>query len=144
MDQSSELSAARAASELLLQRGVIADGDCVMLIGATVTGYGHARSDLDLLVVGEEAGRRPLHMFYENRRIDLDYLDPEAWEKTKQWVDACAQSVTQQVAGCAPPSVDDRDWWADRFWLYDRVLHGVEITSRVRHRSLEGVTVSRL
>lgn len=144
LDQSAELAVARAVSARLTERGPFEDDDCVMLIGSTVVGFGHARSDLDLLVSGGTSGRLPLHMFHEGRRVDVDFLYPSAWNETKGWVNACALSVTHPFEGRTPPPVDDRDWWADHLWLYDRVAHGVPITERTATEFLQGTTADIL
>jgi hypothetical protein len=131
LDQSHELEIARTVAARLRQGGRFADDDCVMLIGSSVSGFGHARSDLDLLVSGSTAGRLPMHSFHDGRRVDVDFLCPSAWEQTKGWVNTWARSVTEPYQGRTPPPVDDREWWADHLWLYDRVVNSVPITERV-------------
>ncbi|CCK32388.1 hypothetical protein BN159_8010 [Streptomyces davaonensis JCM 4913] len=128
LDQSQELEIARTVAARLRERGRFADDDCVMLIGSSVSGFGHARSDLDLLVSGSTAGRLPMHSFHEGRRVDVDFLYPSAWEETKGWVNTWARSVAEPYQGRTPPAVDDREWWADHLWLYDRVVNSVPIT----------------
>ncbi|MFH9005879.1 hypothetical protein ACH4E5_21950 [Streptomyces afghaniensis] len=130
LDQSRELEIARTVSDRLRERGRFAEDDCVMLIGSSVSGFGHARSDLDLLVSGSTTGRLPLHTFHEGRRVDVDFLYPDAWEETKGWVNSWARSVTEPYEGRMPPPVDDREWWADHLWLYDRVVNSVPVTQR--------------
>lgn len=144
LDQSSELAIARAVSARLTERGPFAADDCVMLIGSSVSGFGHARSDLDLLVCGSTPDRLPLHMFYEGRRVDVDFLYPSVWNETRGWVNTCARSITQPFEGRLPPPVDDRDWWADHLWLYDRVAHGVPITDRMAGAFLQDTTRDNL
>ncbi|MGW7296840.1 hypothetical protein [Streptomyces sp. NPDC054829] len=128
LDLARELEIARAVAARLRQRGRFADDDCVMLIGSSVSGFGHARSDLDLLVSGSTTGRLPMHSFHEGRRVDVDFLYPSAWEETKGWVNTWARAVDQPYQGRTPPPVDDREWWADHLWLYDRVVNSVPLT----------------
>ncbi|MEV0633515.1 hypothetical protein AB0I77_00760 [Streptomyces sp. NPDC050619] len=130
LDQAHELEIARTVSARMRKRGQFADDDCVMLIGSSVSGFGHARSDLDLLVSGSTNGRLPLHAFHDGRRVDVDFLDPVAWEETKGWVNTWARSVDEPYEGRTPQPVDDREWWADHLWLYDRVVNSVPITER--------------
>jgi hypothetical protein len=144
LDQAAELVIARAVAAHLTERGPLTPDDCVMLIGSSVSGFGHARSDLDLLVCGPTPGRLPLHMFYEGRRVDVDFLYPDAWHETRGRVNACARSVTEPFDGLVPPAVDDRDWWADHLWLYDRVVHGVPITENTAGELLRDATTERL
>lgn len=143
-EQSDDIELARLVSARLTERGPFEPEDCVMLIGSTVVGFGHARSDLDLLVSGGTPGRNPFHMFQDGRRVDVDFLYPQAWEETKGRVGACALSVTEPLQGSTPPPVDDRDWWADHLWLYDRVVHGVPITERTAIEFLAGATKETL
>ncbi len=140
VDRSTEADVARAVSARLTERGALAPDDCIMLIGSTVVGFGHARSDLDLLVSGPTPDRVPLHTFHGDRRIDVDFLYPVAWAETKGRVNACARSVTEPYEGTPPAPVEDRDWWSDHLWLYDRVVHGVPITERTATEFLEGAT----
>lgn len=130
LDQANELEIARTVAARLTEGGRFAEDDCVMLIGSSVSGFGHARSDLDLLVSGSTAGRLPLHTFHEGRRVDVDYLYAGAWEETMGWVHAAARSPDLTRQGRTPPPVDDREWWADHMWLYDRVVNSVPITDR--------------
>lgn len=143
-DQSAEVQVARAVSARLTERGPFSDDDCIMLIGSTVVGFGHARSDLDLLVSGPTPDRVPFHTFAEDRRVDVDFLYPRAWAETKGRVNACARSVAEPLGGSPPAPVEDRDWWSDHLWLYDRVVHGVPITERTATEFLEGATTERL
>ena len=115
---------ARAACTLLRERGLLRDDDAVMLIGATVSGFGHSRSDLDLLVLGSEMERLPLHTFLDDRRVDVDFIDPKTWYSTIQSISAMAGGADGARGETLAP-IEDRDWWSDRFWLYDRVLHGI-------------------
>ncbi len=69
-----------------------------------------------------------MHSFHEGRRVDVDFLYPSAWEETKGWVNTWARSVGEPYQGRTPPAVDDREWWADHLWLYDRVVNSVPIT----------------
>ena len=144
MDQSAEVAVARTVSARLTERGPFSDDDCVMLIGSTVVGFGHARSDLDLLVSGPTPDRVPFHTFAEDRRVDVDFLYPRAWAETKGRVNACARSVTEPLDGSPPAPVEDRDWWSDHLWLYDRVVHGVAITERTATEFLQGATTESL
>jgi hypothetical protein len=130
LDQSQELEIARTVAARLRQQGRFADDDCVMLIGSSVSGFGHARSDLDLLVSGSTAGRLPMHSFHDGRRVDVDFLCPRAWAETRGWVNTWAGSVSEPYEGRTPPPVDDREWWADHLWLYDRVVNSVPLTER--------------
>jgi hypothetical protein len=144
VDASTEVDVARAVSARLTERGPFAADDCIMLIGSTVVGFGHARSDLDLLVSGPTPDRVPLHTFHQDRRVDVDFLYPASWAQTKGRVNACARSVTEPYEGTPPAPVEDRDWWSDHLWLYDRVVHGVPITERTAEEFLEGATTERL
>ncbi len=144
VDRSTEADIARAVSVRLTERGPFAPDDCIMLIGSTVVGFGHARSDLDLLVSGPTPDRVPLHTFHGDRRIDVDFLYPEAWAQTKGRVNACARAVTEPFEGSPPAPVEDRDWWSDHLWLYDRVVHGVPITERTAAEFLDGASTQSL
>lgn len=128
LDQSSELEIARTVAARLTEQGQFSEDDCVMLIGSSVSGFGHARSDLDLLVSGSSTGRLPFHTFHEGRRVDVDFLYASAWDETRGWVNSCARSMNQPFEGRTPPPVDDREWWADHMWLYDRVVNSVPLT----------------
>jgi predicted nucleotidyltransferase len=143
-DHSTEAEVARAVSARLTERGPFSDDDCIMLIGSTVVGFGHARSDLDLLVSGPTPDRVPFHTFAEDRRVDVDFLYPHSWAETKGRVNACARSVTEPYDGSPPAPVEDRDWWSDHLWLYDRVVHGVPITERTAAGFLQGATPQSL
>lgn len=140
LDRSSELEIARTVSARLAERGQFAEDDCVMLIGSSVSGFGHARSDLDLLVLGSTTGRLPLHSFHDGRRVDVDYLYASAWEETRGWVNAWARSMADPYQGRTPPPVDDREWWADHMWLYDRVVNSVPISERTATDFLKDAT----
>jgi hypothetical protein len=52
--------------------------------------------------------------------------------------------VTEPYEGTPPAPVEDRDWWSDHLWLYDRVVHGVPITERTAAEFLEGASSESL